>query len=244
MREHTILIVEDDLLLASIYADTFFQSGYKVLTAATGNAFKAALREHRISLIILDLNLPDANGMELLRDLRESSQMLLIVVSGSQEERDRILSLTFGADDFLTKPVTARELELRARNLLARQHQVARQQVLQPTAVSFSNGWQLDIQRQLLLDDSGKSQPLTQAEFSLLRKLASVKGAIVSRQDLFDTLAREAGVTNMETLSTLVYRLRRKLSSNSGEDVIVTLSKVGFRVNLTTSEHYPRALQA
>jgi len=242
MAEHTILIVEDDLLLTAVIADCFIMSGYRVITAATGTAFKAALRQHRISLIMLDLNLPDADGMELLRELRQSSQILLMVVSGSQEDRDRILALTFGADDFLTKPVSARELELRARNLLARQLQVTRQPLLPPATVIFSNGWQLDIHRQILLDDSGNSQPLTQAEFSLLRRLANARGAVVSRQDLFDTLASDVGVTNIETLSTLVYRLRRKLLVRPGEDVIVTLSKVGFRVNLTGAEPAPRPL--
>jgi len=233
MAQHTILIVEDDMLLAAVIADCFIMSGYKVLLATTGAAFKAALREHRISLILLDLNLPDADGIELLKDLRQSSQLLLMVVSGSQEERDRILALTFGADDFLTKPVSARELELRARNLLARQQQVVRQPLLPPTSFIFSNGWQLDIHRQLLLDEAGNSQPLTQAEFVLLRRLANARGAIVSRQDLFDTLSGEVGVTNVETLSTLIYRLRRKLQGTSGKAVIVTLSKVGFRVNLS-----------
>jgi len=103
---------------------------------------------------------------------------------------------------------------------------------LPPASVIFSTGWQLDIHRQLLLDDSGNSQPLTQAEFVLLRRLANARGAIVSRQELFDTLATEVGVTNVETLSTLVYRLRRKLQGKCGNEVIVTLSKVGFRVNL------------
>ena len=232
MAQHTILIVEDDLLLAAVIAECFNMSGYKVFTAETGTAFKAALREHRISLILLDLNLPDADGIELLKELRQSSQVLLMVLSGSLEERDRILALTYGADDFLTKPVSARELELRARNLLARQQQVVRHPQLPPASVIFSTGWQLDIHRQLLLDDSGNSQPLTQAEFVLLRRLANARGAIVSRQELFDTLATEVGVTNVETLSTLVYRLRRKLQGKCGNEVIVTLSKVGFRVNL------------
>lgn len=235
MAEHTILIVEDDLLLAAVIAECFNMSGYNVLSAATGTAFKAALREHRISLIILDLNLPDADGMELLKELRQSSQVLLMVVSGSQEERDRILALTYGADDFVTKPVSARELELRARNLLARQQQVVRQPLLPAAAVIFANGWQLDMHRQLLFDASGNIQPLTQAEFALLRRLANAGGAIVSRQDLFDTLAREVGVTNIETLSTLIYRLRRKLLAEPGVEVIVTHSKVGFRVNLTSA---------
>jgi len=229
MTNHTILIVEDDLLLTAIVADCFIMSGYKVLTAATGSAFKTALRHQHIDLIMLDLNLPDADGMELLRELRQNSHVLLMVVSGSQEERDRILALTFGADDFLTKPVSARELELRARNLLARQQMVANQT---PATTVFSNGWKLDSQRQVLLDHVGQPCPLTQAEFALLRRLADARGAIVSRQALYDTLATEVGVTNIETLSTLIYRLRRKLAADQGEEVIVTLSKVGFRVNL------------
>lgn len=233
MANHTILIVEDDLLLTAVIADCFTMSGYKVLTAATGSAFKTAIRQHDIDLIMLDLNLPDADGMDLLRELRQNSRVLLMVVSGSQEERDRILALTFGADDFLVKPVSARELELRARNLLARQQMVAKQP---PLTTTFRNGWQLDSQRQVLLDNEGQSCPLTQAEFALLRRLANARGAIVSRQELFDTLASEVGVTNIETLSTLVYRLRRKLLARPGEEVIVTLSKVGFRVNLASAQ--------
>lgn len=232
MAEHTILIVEDDLLLAAVIADCFNSSGYKVLTASTGSAFKAILHQHPVDLIMLDLNLPDADGMDLLRELRQNSRVLLMVVSGSQEERDRILALTFGADDFLSKPVSARELELRARNLLARQQYVAKQTTGASAMVLFSNGWQLDNQRHVLLDAAGESQSLTKAEFVLLRRLADAGGAIVSREELFATLASEVGVTNVETLSTLIYRLRRKLPAAADQEVIVTLSKVGFRVNL------------
>jgi len=173
--------------------------------------------------------------------LRQNSRVPLMVVSGSTSERDRILAFSFGADEFVTKPVSAVELELRARNLLARQNQSV-PTPLRQSAMLLANGWQLDLNRRVLLDGNGNVQTLTQAEFALLRCLVDAKGAIVSREDLFESLFKDVGVTNVETLPTLVYRLRRKLICKAGEHVIVTLSKVGFRVNLATSERYSPTL--
>jgi DNA-binding response OmpR family regulator len=239
---HTVLLVEDDPLLAAVNVDWFVNSGYKAIVADSGNAYKAALRENDISLIMLDLALPDADGLELLRELRHKNQVPLIVVSGSRLERDRILAFSFGADEFVIKPVSPVELELRARNLLARQGQVA-PNVQSQAGVVLANGWQFDISRRVLLDDEGKMQTLTQAEFALLRRLVDAKGAIVSREDLFKSLVNEVGITNRDTLSTILYRLRKKLVRTDAEDVIVTLSKVGFRVNLAASDSPARVLQ-
>jgi DNA-binding response OmpR family regulator len=239
MPEHTILIVEDDALLSGILVERFRPLGYKVLAVSTGKAFSAALTQHDISLILLDLNLPDADGMELLRELRKTSSVLLIVMSGRNEERNRILALTLGADDFVSKPVSAQELTLRVRNLLARQQQASATQgaPLLPTSAEdlsprFSNGWQLDGERRVLIDEAGAAQPITQAEFFLLRMLADAQGAVVRREALYEHLAAQIGLTNIETLSTLVYRLRRKMPAPDGMDVIVTHCRVGYRLAL------------
>lgn len=242
MPVHTILIVEDDEFQCAVVADSFLKNGYRVLTAASGNTFKSVLLQQTVSLVLLDLNLPDADGLELLRDLRMTNNVLLMVVSGRKDERDRIVALSLGADDFVCKPVSAHELVLRARNLLARQqqalsskdldHQTPAPELPQET---LSNGWRLDCKRRVLTRDNGESQPLTQAEFALLRRLAEANGAVVSREDIFQHLVSEVGLTNVETLSTLIYRLRRKLRDHKGAEVIVTLSRVGYRVNLASS---------
>jgi len=239
MSSHTILIVEDDEVQSAIVTDCFLKHGYKVLTAANGRAFKSLLQLNPVSLVLLDLNLLDADGMELLRNLRMFNNVLLMVVSGRKDERDRIIALSLGADDFVSKPVSAHELTLRARNLLARQEQTLANPNAELPAPSLelshqdlSNGWQLDCRRRVLMRDNGESQALTRAEFSLLHKLAAANGAIVSREEMFQHLAISVGLTNIDTLSTLVYRLRRKLGDRKGAEVIVTLSRGGYRINL------------
>jgi len=239
---YTVLLVEDDPLLAALNVDWFVNSGYNAIVADSGSAYKSALRNNDVSLIMLDLALPDADGLELLRELRHKNQVPLIVVSGSRLERDRILAFSFGADEFVIKPVSPVELELRARNLLAR-HSLVPPNVQPQSGVLLANGWQFDISRRILLDDQGKVQALTQAEFALLRRLVDAKGAIVNREDLFKSLVNEVGITNRDTVSTILYRLRKKLVCKDAKDVIVTLSKVGFRVNLASSESPTRGLQ-
>lgn len=239
MPEHTILIVEDDVLLSAILVERFRLLGYKVLSVTTGKAFTAALTQNKISLILLDLNLPDADGMELLRELRKTSSVLLIVMSGRLEERNRILALTLGADDFVSKPVSAQELTLRVRNLLARQQQAAASQgaallsaPAEELSARFCNGWRLDSERRVLIDEASAPHTITQAEFFLLRMLVDAQGAVVSRDTIYEHLAAMIGLTNIETLSTLVYRLRRKMPAPDGMDVIVTHSRVGYRLAL------------
>ncbi len=244
MDHYTILVLEDDELLRRATADYFQMCGYTVRCAATGEAFKQILQSHTVHVVLLDLRLPDSDGMELLRDLRRNSDVLLMVVSGSRDERERILALTLGADDFLMKPVSPRELELRARNLLARQRQRAETPGSAPYAttpaetanVQLSNLWWLDRQRKALVDPQRQVHSLTRAEYALLNRLSSAGGAIVERNELFQYMSTQVGVSNIETLSTLIYRLRRKLPAHLGEDVIVTLSKVGYRINLAPAD--------
>jgi DNA-binding response OmpR family regulator len=231
MDHYTILVLEDDELLRRATADYFQMCGYSVLSASTGEAFKQLLQTETVHVVLLDLRLPDSDGMDLLRELRKASDVLLMVVSGSRDERERILALTLGADDFLVKPVSPRELELRARNLLARQRQrieasAGSAAVSESGNVQLSNLWWLDRQRKALVDPQRQVLSLTRAEYALLNRLSSAGGAIVERNELFNYMSTHVGVSNIETLSTLIYRLRRKLPAHNGEDVIVTLSKV------------------
>jgi DNA-binding response OmpR family regulator len=241
MDHYTILVLEDDELLRRATADYFQMCGYSVLSASTGEAFKQLLQTETVHVVLLDLRLPDSDGMDLLRELRKASDVLLMVVSGSRDERERILALTLGADDFLVKPVSPRELELRARNLLARQRQRGEASAgsaagNESANVQLSNLWWLDRQRKALVDPQRQVHSLTRAEFALLNRLSSAGGAIVERNELFNYMSTHVGVSNIETLSTLIYRLRRKLPAHNGEDVIVTLSKVGYRINLAPTD--------
>ncbi len=241
MDHYTILVLEDDELLRRATADYFQMCGYSVLSASTGEAFKQLLQTETVHVVLLDLRLPDSDGMDLLRELRKASDVLLMVVSGSRDERERILALTLGADDFLVKPVSPRELELRARNLLARQRQrieasAGSAAVSESGNVQLSNLWWLDRQRKALVDPQRQVHSLTRAEYALLNRLSSAGGAIVERNELFNYMSTHVGVSNIETLSTLIYRLRRKLPAHNGEDVIVTLSKVGYRINLAPTD--------
>ncbi len=242
MDHYTILVLEDDELLRRATADYFQMCGYSVRSAATGEAFSRILQTETVHVVLLDLRLPDSDGMDLLRELRRSSDVLLMVVSGSRDERERILALTLGADDFLMKPVSPRELELRARNLLTRQRQRSESKAdaatptVEAASVQLSNLWWLDRQRKALVDPQRQVHSLTRAEYALLNRLTSAGGAIVERNALFQFMSTQVGVSNIETLSTLIYRLRRKLPPHNGEDVIVTLSKVGYRINLAPTD--------
>jgi DNA-binding response OmpR family regulator len=208
-------------------------SGYQVSGARDEQECIAALAGETFDLILLDLNLPDCDGLDLLSGLREHLDTLLFVVSGRSDERSRLSSLELGADDYITKPFSARELELRMRNMLRRQESRGRSLEFSPSFLPTFSGWKIDESARRVERDDGTVLNLTLAEYELLLILVNARGAVVRRDQMLDTLAQVAHVGNPETLNALVYRLRRKLARGTIEpDPIMTLSGVGYQLKL------------
>ena len=223
----TILIVEDETRLASILADYLHASGFASHQLAEGLGVAAWVREHRPDLILLDLMLPGRNGMDICKDIRSFSAVPIIMVTARVEEIDRLLGLELGADDYICKPYSPREVVARVKTILRRCRPQRELQVL-------------DAESPLIVDESrfqaswrGKLLDLTPAEFRLLKTLSHEPGKVFSREQLLNHLYRDHRVVIDRTVDSHIKNLRRKLTETGGqEDPIRSVYGVGYRLDL------------
>lgn len=224
-----LLMVEDDEMLRAAIREVFNLKGYEVTEAACGASFLEQVPNPAHDLVLLDLNLPDEDGLVLLRRLRATSDVPVFVVSGRADHESRLTALELGADDYVIKPFNVRELELRVRNFLARQRNRNRASE-EAQRISFGS-WTLLPDQWSLHDEHGHRLTLTRGELDILLALVKAKGAALTREQLADVLSRNINGSNPETVTVLIYRMRKKLTSDlDGEQVIVTVPGIGYRL--------------
>lgn len=222
----TILIVEDEPKVAKLARDYLEQGGFRALTAADGNTGLAmALREHP-DLIVLDLMLPGMDGLDVCRALRRKNDVPIIMLTARSEETDRLIGLELGADDYITKPFSPRELVARVRALLRR----AQGTVYQP-GVLRAGGLTLDIDaHRLTLRD--ENIHLTRFEFNLLQILVQHPGQIYSRAQLLEKLHGVAFDGYDRSVDAHIKNLRRKIEVDPTQPrYILTVYGVGYKFN-------------
>jgi len=213
-----ILLVEDEDAIAEPLADGLRREGFSVVRAATGGA---ALEAGETDLVLLDLRLPDIDGLDVCRRLRERSDVPIIVVTARGEEADRVVGLELGADDYVVKPFGLRELIARIRAVTRRTSE--RGHAHEPLAVG---GLEIDERaRRATLD--GRALDLTPKEFDLLAALARDPGAAVSRRRLLEEVWETTWYGSAKTIDVHVAALRRKLGDPGW---IETVRGVGFRL--------------
>ncbi|KDE39343.1 Transcriptional regulatory protein ompR [Nitrincola lacisaponensis] len=234
MESAKVLLVEDDESLCQVVTDFFEMLGYQITKAQDGAAFYQHIQQQVFDIILLDLNLPDTDGLELLQSLRAKQQVLLYVVSGRQDEASRLRAYELGADDFIAKPFSARELELKVRNALQRQKSFAQplEAENQPVMQTDFHGWQLMADTRSIRYQQGEQVSLTRGEYELLLMLVNAHGAVVPRDTLLSHLEKVADIYSAETITALVYRLRRKFAQKGLNSPIKTLSGVGYRLEV------------
>ncbi len=226
----TILLVEDAVDLAQVIARELEAAGYQTLHAADGMSALKLHAGHHPDLVILDWMLPKLDGLEVLRQIRQSSAIPVLMLTAKDEETDRVIGLEVGADDYLTKPFSMRELIARVRALLRRIERV--QQILEAdrarSETAITHGpLHLDPDAyQATLD--GKLLDLTRIEFELLHLLLRNPGRAFSRSYLLDTVWGESYVTGDRSVDNAILRLRKKLG-DWGE-AIETVWGVGYRL--------------
>lgn len=223
----TVLIVEDAPEILELMAATLEKDGFRVLKAASLAQMKQHLLWARADLIVMDLNLPDGDGLETACEMRLRDRTGLIFVTARDTESDRLRGLEHGGDDYITKPVGPRELVARVNNVL-------RQRGAQGGILSFA-GWQLDTVRRELFSPSGELLALTTGEFNILAALAAVRPQPLSRDFLLDVISnRDPRTVAVHTVDTLISRLRRKLEIGGGTGapvggaIIKTVRGVGY----------------
>ncbi|MEM9070270.1 MAG: response regulator transcription factor [Myxococcota bacterium] len=221
-----ILVVEDESDLAELVAFNLKQAGHAVTTAGTGATALAEIRRQRPDLLVLDVMLPDISGLEVCRRLRRdetTSRMPVLMLTAKGEEVDRVVGFEVGADDYVTKPFSPRELLLRIEAILRR---VGGVDTEGPQAITVGN-LVIDVPgHRVTVDD--KEVSLTALEFRLLLDLAKRRGRVQSRSDLLERVWGYAPGIETRTVDTHVKRLREKLGSASRH--IETVRGVGYRM--------------
>jgi DNA-binding response OmpR family regulator len=219
----TILVVEDESSIASFVSLYLKNAGYNVRTAATGGEALAQAAKTDVSLVILDLMLPDIDGIEVCRRIRKSSELPILMLTARDEDVDKIIGLEVGADDYLTKPFNPRELVARVKSILRRATPERRQ--LESAQLRHGD----------LLIDAGRREvrvgdeeiQLAPKEFDLLWELLDHKGLVLTRDQLLERVWGYTFAGDTRTVDVHVRQLRRKLGDASP---IVTVWGVGYKV--------------
>lgn len=220
-----ILIVEDDLTLGTIVAGYLESEGFVPEVALSGQEGLRRVATGTYGLVLLDLGLPDEDGLAILRRLRSRTQVPVMVVSARNTLDTRLTAFELGASDILPKPFDPRELRYRVLNLVGRQQR-------ESMPGSFRLGdWTLDARTHTVSDANGRDAGLTSQEFAVLRLLASGGGKVYSRGQIIDAASSGSDPESDRAIDILVSRIRRKLSVfRDHSRKIVTVRGIGYRV--------------
>lgn len=223
----TVLIVEDEQNIVDILAFNLSREGYDTMEAYDGTTGLQLALEHNPDLILLDLMLPGMNGFEVCRKIRETgSSIPILMLTAREEEADKVMGLELGADDYITKPFSMRELLARVKANIRRTSMTAGGTASQPVSLSRIT---VDTQAMMVYKD-GKPLDLTQREYELVRVLSGQKGQVFSREALMEQVWNYEGyVGDVRAVDVAVRRLREKLEDDPAEpQFIVTRRGAGY----------------
>ena len=221
----TILVVDDEPRIVELARDYLEHAGFRVITANDGRAALDVARHHRPDLIVLDLGLPGLDGLDVTRELRRDGSLPIVMVTARDDELDKVLGLELGADDYLTKPFSPRELVARVKAVLRRTDRPT-----DPSDVIRVGDLQLDVPR-MRTEVAGRSIDLTPTEFTLLATLARQPGRIFTRSQLLDALHGVAFESYERAIDSHIKNLRRKLEPDPRQPrFVLTVYGVGYRL--------------
>lgn len=233
-----VLVVDDDAVTRACLAEYFAAEDYAVAVAATAEEAERIIAAGPVALVLLDIRLPGKDGLTLTRELRVHSEVGIILVSGRQDEIERIVGLECGADEYVTKPFNPREILARAKNLIRRVGHAKAVPVkagLPRTPVSEAHDLIAD--RRQLVDRDGVQTELTEGEFQLLKAFLRHPGQTMSRNQLLDLISSREWVPSDRTVDVLIGRLRRKLHDDPASPrIILTVHGAGYRFTPTLRE--------
>ena len=226
-----ILVVDDDGHIREVVRFALSRAGHTVREAEHGRAALQAFAERAPDLIVLDIVMPEEDGLATCREIRKHSRVPIIFLSSRDDELDRVLGLELGGDDYVSKPFSPRELIARVSAVLRRTAAAA----AAPAAVQVlqNGGLRLDLERHRC-DLAGRELVLTVTEFDLLRALLSAPGRVLSRAQLIERAYEGDHHVTERTVDSHVRRLRKKLS-DAGVDPIETVYGVGYRLRESNS---------
>ena len=210
-----IIAVDDDEIMRRLIAEYLGQNGFRVSAVANGQAMQSLLEAEVIDLVVLDLRLQAEDGMMLARRLRDESAIPIIMLTGRSEEADRIMGLELGADDYLTKPFSPRELLARIRTVLRRRRAEVRQGRPEGIRAYRFDGWELNLNTRRLKAGDGRVVLLSNGEFSLLVVLLGAPQRVLTRDQLLDLSRLHNDEVFNRSVDVQIMRLRRKIEPDA-----------------------------
>jgi DNA-binding response OmpR family regulator len=219
-----VLVVDDDPAIRTLIEEYLRENDLRVTAASNGKEMTAALKDHAIDLIILDLRMPGEDGMQIARRVRDQSSLPIIVVSGRLDEADRVMALELGADDYVTKPFSPRELMARVQAALRRPQKQA------PPANTFSFGQcEVDFAK-MSARRAGKPITLTAHEFKLLKYFVENAERVLGREELLNEVWGYNSYPTTRTVDNQILKLRQKLEPDAADPQhLQTVYGAGYR---------------
>ena len=232
MSERThIFVVDDEPPAREMVVEYLRMHGFEATACDDGASLRRALSQQKPDLIVLDLNMPEEDGLSILRTLKQQTAVPIIMLTATAGAIDRIVGLELGADDYLAKPCELRELLARIRSVLRRSGGGAGGEAAPPrgpAAVRFGTKW-LDLQAQVLRDDAGNEYPLVGSEFALLKVFAEHPKRVLSREQLLDLANARDREAFDRAIDVRITRLRRKIEPDPAHpSVIRTVRGAGY----------------
>jgi DNA-binding response OmpR family regulator len=221
----TVLVVEDEMKIARVVRDYLADAGFDVIVASSGEAALASARGSKPDLVVLDLGLPGVDGLDVARELRGSSRVPIVMLTARGEETDRIVGLELGADDYVVKPFSPKELVARVRAVLRRSSTA---EMLREDPIRVAD-LEIDPQR-MRVTVGGRPVELTPTEFQLLATLTREPGRVFTRGQLLDAIHGVAIESYERAIDAHVKNIRKKLEPEPGNPrYVLTVHGVGYR---------------
>ncbi|MCW2306107.1 response regulator [Rhodobium gokarnense] len=226
-RQH-VLIVEDELSTRTMLSAYFSKEGFRVSTAESGDQMWAVFARDTVDLVLLDVRLPGKDGLTLTREIRDRSDVGIIIVTSQADEVDQIIGLETGADHYVTKPYNPRDLLARARTVLRRTRAPAPQATQEE--VRHFEGWCVNFGQRRVRNPNGCEVKLTRAEFELLAAFLRNPQTVLTRDALLGGVSHREWAPNDRSVDVLVGRLRKKIESDPNDPrIVLTEHGVGYR---------------
>jgi DNA-binding response OmpR family regulator len=236
-RAPHIAVVDDEAPARDMVGDYLRMQGFTVTLCEGGKSLRGAIAREAPDLIVLDLNMPEEDGLSIIRDLKQRTSIPIIMLTATASPIDRVVGLELGADDYLAKPVELRELLARIRSVLRRTAPApppardgapaqAQPAAAEAERVRFGTKW-LDLEAQTLRDDAGHEYPLTASEFALLKVFAANPKRVLSRERLLELANARDSEAFDRAIDLRIMRIRRKIESDPGRPSVIRTIRGG-----------------
>jgi two-component system OmpR family response regulator len=230
-----VLVIEDDKFVGAALVNSLERSGMQATLAGTAAVGLALKRNCSPDIVLVDLTLPDMDGINLVKLLVDEGDCGIIIVSGADDETDRVVALEIGADDYVVKPPLARELQARIRAVHRRLSIPAIAKSEPVNSIIQLGKVRVDLANRLARSEDGNRIALTNAEFVILQTLIAANGEAVSRDLLSETALRHPWHTDDRGVDQLIFSLRQKLASVDGQQLIHSVRGAGYLLTIGTS---------